>query len=219
MSTTSKLVIFVFLSMFLVCRAHAQIAINPAPATQPICVDKKDAYSLALADMQGTLSKKWTQFVHEGRCRYMPSTYLFTIDKYDDIDHEPSRVIELLAFGERVWGIRGSLPPSGVWMMAWDGVKTAASEWYEKQDMNPEIQQRLGVSWKSCCNNADVYKTQFHVDRDNADAWWYWHKTELVWKLVPSDAVQTGIPTPTGEPVMFVYQGVVTCFFPGEGGI
>lgn len=120
MSISSKLAIFLFLSVFLVCRAHAQISINPAPPTLPVCIDKKDAYALALADMQGTLSATWTQFVTEGRCRHLPAKYLFTIDNYNDSDHKPSRVVELLFRGERVWGIHENLP-HGMWKMNWRG--------------------------------------------------------------------------------------------------
>lgn len=56
----------------------------------------------------------------------------------------------------------------------WDGVKTANSAWYEAQQINPEAQLRLGVSWKSCCNHSDVVKTRFRVDRTTSeDQWWY----------------------------------------------
>lgn len=97
--------------------ARAQIAIHPSPPSMPVCVEKADAYKLALADMQGTLPALWSEFVHEGRCCFMPATYLYTIDTYRDDTHAPSRVVELLAYGERVWGLRSNLPKTGVWMI------------------------------------------------------------------------------------------------------
>ena len=36
-------------------------------------------------------------------------------------------------------------------------------EWFNKQEMNPAAQRRLGVPWKSCCDNGDVFKTRFRV--------------------------------------------------------
>lgn len=115
MSRTAKLLLFVLLTLLAMSGARAQVAINPAPQQQPVCIDKSDAYKLALADMQNTLAKLWSEFVAEGRCRFMPAQYLFTIDTYTDVDHKPSRVVELLAFGERVWGIRDMHPAPGVW--------------------------------------------------------------------------------------------------------
>ena len=32
-------------------------------------------------------------------------------------------------------------------------------EWFNKQEMNPAARERLGVPWKSCCDNGDVFKT------------------------------------------------------------
>src|SRR5258708_6986809 len=101
--------------------ARAQVAINPAPQHLAVCPDKADAYKLPLADMQNTLAKTWEEFVKEGRCRFMPATYLVTIDHYKDNTNAPSRVVEMLAFGERVWGIRSDLPKSGVWTIQHEG--------------------------------------------------------------------------------------------------
>jgi hypothetical protein len=99
----------------------------------------------------------------------------------------------------------------------WDGVKTANSEWYEQQKINPEAVARLGISWTSCCNHADVFKTQFRVNRDTAEDEW-WHLDGNTWRLIPSDIVHWFDPTPDGQPVLFIYQGTPTCFYPGESG-
>lgn len=100
----------------------------------------------------------------------------------------------------------------------WDGVKGPNSAWYEAQQINPEAQMRLGVSWKSCCAHSDVVTTRFRVDRTSAEDVWF-YLDDNTWRKVPSDTVQTGKPTPSGEAVMFAYQGVITCFFPSDGGI
>ncbi len=116
MSFTCKLLIFLFLFIFATV-ARGQISIHPPAPNQPVCINKKDAYALALADMQGTLAETWSMFVAEGRCCYLAATYLYTIDTYKDSTNIPSRVIELLYFGERVWGIREKLPKKGVWIL------------------------------------------------------------------------------------------------------
>ena len=36
-------------------------------------------------------------------------------------------------------------------------------EWYNKQEMNPAARERIGVPWKSCCENGDVFKTRFRI--------------------------------------------------------
>ena len=33
-------------------------------------------------------------------------------------------------------------------------------EWFNKQEMNPTVQRRLGLPYKSCCNNGDVFRTR-----------------------------------------------------------
>ena len=49
----------------------------------------------------------------------------------------------------------------------------AHHEWFNRQEMNPAAQHRLGVPWKSCCNNGDVFKTRFRVADDHSDQWQY----------------------------------------------
>ena len=42
-------------------------------------------------------------------------------------------------------------------------------EWFNKQEMNPAAQHRLGLPYKSCCDNGDVFKTRFKVGEDRSD--------------------------------------------------
>jgi hypothetical protein len=143
--------------------ARAQVAINPAPQHLAVCPDKADAYKLALADMQNTLAKTWEEFVKEGRCRFMPAQYLFTIDNYKDNADTPSRVVEMLAFGEKVWGIRSGLPKVGVWEIRdtgqWEDRNEDVRKWFRglMQPDNPTI---------SCCGEADAYWADKVVTRD-----------------------------------------------------
>lgn len=226
MSTTSKLVIFLFVSVFLVCRAHAQIAITPTPDSVPVCIEKRDAYALALADMQGTLAKKWHVFVTEGRCRYLPATYLYTIDTYKDDTNQSSRVVELTAFGERVWGIRGSTPAPGVWQIRddgqWEKTDPITKQWYRDlmQPDNPMV---------SCCGEADAYYADKVVTRggknyavitDDRDDILLGRPhipmgTEI---LIPNHKYKWSDGNPTGHRVIFVNTTLdVYCFVDGAG--
>lgn len=99
----------------------------------------------------------------------------------------------------------------------WDGTKGPNSGWYEAQEINPEARTRLSMSWKSCCAHSDVVKTRFRVSRESAeDEWWYLDGNQ--WRKVPSDIIHWNDPTPDGQPVLFVYSGQPTCFYPGDSG-
>lgn len=104
------------LAVTIATTASAQIVADPNPPNRFVCVDKSDAYRLALADINGSLEAVAEKFAKEGRCRFMPAAYLFTLDPYLDSDGTPTRVIELTAYGERVWGIMGKFP-DGVWLI------------------------------------------------------------------------------------------------------
>lgn len=90
-------------------------------------------------------------------------------------------------------------------------------DWYKAQELNPEAKVRLGVSWKSCCEHSDVVKTRFRVDRSTADDQWFYLDGNT-WRQVPADIIHWNDPTPDGQPVLFVYSGMPTCFYPGDTG-
>jgi len=89
-------------------------------------------------------------------------------------------------------------------------------EWYRNAELTPAAQRRL--QWQKCCDHADVVKTQFRVNKSTSDDEWYWLHDGR-WKRIPPDIIHWGVSAPGGEPVLFVYNGVETCFFPGGGGI
>lgn len=186
MSRTAKLLIYLALTLFVVSGAKAQVAINPPPPQLPVCIDKADAYKLALADMHNTLAKVWEQFVAEGRCRFMPATYLFTLDSYKDTDHKPSQVVELLSYGERVWGIRTTLPIAGVWMIQHEHHpqdKPLHDAFYEKWNVPNQGNPRR----YSCCNKQDCYPTPIKFEDGR---YWVLRREDLKWLPVPQDRLE-----------------------------
>ncbi len=73
----------------------------------------------------------------------------------------------------------------------------AHHEWFNAQEMNPAARDRLGVPWKSCCDNGDVFKTRFRVGEDRSDQWQYLKNGE--WKTIPPDIIKEG-DTPDHTP-------------------
>ena len=94
----------------------------------------------------------------------------------------------------------------------------AHHEWFNAQEMTPAARERLGVPWKSCCDNGDVFKTRFRVGEDRSDQWQYLKDGE--WKTIPPDIIKEG-DTPDHTPVLFInkYTGMELCFFVPQGGI
>ncbi len=91
-------------------------------------------------------------------------------------------------------------------------------EWFNKQEMNPTAQHRLGLPYKSCCDNGDVFKTRFRVGEDRSDQWQYLKDGE--WKAIPPDIIKEE-DTPDHTPVLFINKstGVELCFFVPQGGL
>ena len=92
------------------------------------------------------------------------------------------------------------------------------ADWFNNQQMNPAARERLGVPWKSCCDNGDVFKTRFRVAADNSDQWQYLKDGQ--WKVIPPDIIKEG-DTPDHVPVLFINKsnGMELCFFVPKGGI
>jgi len=91
-------------------------------------------------------------------------------------------------------------------------------EWFNKQEMNPAAQLRLGLPYKSCCSNGDVFKTRFRVGEDRSDQWQYLKDGE--WKIIPPDIIKES-DTPDHTPVLFINRstGQELCFFVPQGGL
>ena len=91
-------------------------------------------------------------------------------------------------------------------------------EWFNAQEMNPAARQRLGVPWKSCCDNGDVFKTRFRVAEDRSDQWQYLKDGQ--WRAIPPDIIKEE-DTPDHLPVLFInkHTGAELCFFVPKGGL
>ena len=91
-------------------------------------------------------------------------------------------------------------------------------DWYKSQTMNESARKRLGVTYRSCCDAGDHYRTRFRVAGDNSDQWLYLAK-DGQWKVVPPDIIKQQ-DTPENQPVLFINQrtGVELCFLSPKAG-
>ena len=91
-------------------------------------------------------------------------------------------------------------------------------EWFNAQEMNPAARDRLGVPWKSCCDNGDVFKTRFRVADDHSDQWQYLKDGQ--WKVIPPDIIKNE-PSLDNDPILFINKatGEELCFFKPQGGL
>lgn len=126
-------------------------------------------------------------------------------------------LIVLLVFAEvcRLFG-------AGVALADEPDPQTNRAEWYKKQKLNEETRKRLGISWTSCCDAGDRYRTRFRIVDDGskhgADA--YEYEKDGVWKPIHPDIIRRK-PTPDDEPILFIDKqtGNEVCFVIGKGGV
>lgn len=102
-------------------------------------------------------------------------------------------------------------------------------KWFGEAKTTEESRPRLaaqGFVWHSCCNRADRVTTQFRVSENKpyADEWHYLDPVTQRWTKLENDIIHyeddPKMPTQLKvEGVLFVYNGVPTCFWaPQEGG-
>lgn len=121
--------------------------------------------------------------------------------------------------------------------LAHDGRHPEFDAWYGNAKVTEEARERLtkqGFAWTSCCNQADRVKAEFRTVKDPSDPlgyrdeWYYLKKGDEVradeWVRIPDDVIHheddpTMPPQLKVEGVLFVYNGMITCFWaPQDGG-
>ena len=95
-------------------------------------------------------------------------------------------------------------------------VDPAVREWYRTRQLTPQAQERF--PFKSCCDAADVVRTQFRVDNKNGKDVWEWLDGQT-WQRIPDDIIHYDESAPGGEAVLFAVGGKPVCFFIPNGGI
>lgn len=98
----------------------------------------------------------------------------------------------------------------------WADVSQDVRDWYRNAKLTPAARKRL--QFENCCDHADVVKTEFRVNKTDANDEWWW-VDQGAWRRIPDDIIHHGESAPGGKPTLFVYSGKETCFYPGTGGI
>jgi hypothetical protein len=96
---------------------------------------------------------------------------------------------------------------------------SSRKQWFESLEIPDAARQRMGISYKSCCDQGDVFKTRFRVGVTGDDVWEYLD-SDSSWKLVPADIILNE-PGLDSEPRLFkrMATGEPLCFVKPNGGI
>lgn len=110
-------------------------------------------------------------------------------------------------------------PAFADWKPQYGDASPATQSWYGGLTMTPEAQKRLGLGYKSCCNNGDTVRALFHHDAANGQ-WSYLEDGSSQWKPVPPDIILWGEVAPDQEAKLFKNgNGQEICFVPPGGSI
>lgn len=109
------------------------------------------------------------------------------------------------------------MPAFAEWRPEYANASPEVRDWYRNAELTPEA--RLRFPFVKCCDHADVFRTEFRVNKGNGgDEWWYLAASGE-WTLIPADIVHVDRHAPDNQPTLFIYNNKETCFFPaGAGG-
>jgi hypothetical protein len=97
------------------------------------------------------------------------------------------------------------------------GIPQENQAWYQNAETNVEARPTFPSPWVKCCNHAElipikdiIFPTQEHG--------WQWNDDGTI-KDIPNVVIHWSEAAPDNKPTLFVYQGVMTCFYPPQGGV
>lgn len=96
------------------------------------------------------------------------------------------------------------------------GVPAQNQAWYQNAETNPEARAGFPSPWVKCCNHAEVIPVKdilFPTDSHG----WQWNDNGQV-KNIPDVIIHWDAAAPDNQPTLFVYIGIMTCFYPPQGG-
>lgn len=99
----------------------------------------------------------------------------------------------------------------------WTDQTPEVREWYRNAEVMPAARGR--IHFVKCCDNADVVRTKFAVNKTDGGDEWFYEDAPGHMKRIPDDIVHWGETAPDGQPTLFVYDNKETCFYPGDGGL
>jgi hypothetical protein len=82
--------------------------------------------------------------------------------------------------------------------------------WYDAAEPTDAAKARFGID--RCRNDAEVVRTEFRHQIDK-DEWWYLDRTSSTWRRIPDFIIREGKQPPENRPMLFMWNGRLTCFF------
>ncbi len=96
------------------------------------------------------------------------------------------------------------------------GIPQENQQWYQNAETNPEARATFPTPWAKCCNHAELIPVKniiFPTDKHG----WQWNDEGVV-KNIPDIIIHWSEAAPDNQPTLFVYIGIMTCFYPPQGG-
>lgn len=97
------------------------------------------------------------------------------------------------------------------------GIAPENQAWYQNAETNPEARPTFPTPWSKCCNHAEVIDAKYIIRPDGTDGW-RWNDKGTI-RDIPSIITHWSEAAPDNKPTLFVYLGVMTCFYPPQGGV
>jgi hypothetical protein len=97
------------------------------------------------------------------------------------------------------------------------GIPAENQAWYQNAETNPAARPTFPSPWAKCCNHAEIVDAKYIVRPDGRDGW-RWNDNGVL-KDIPSVITHWFESAPDNQPTLFVYQEVMTCFYPPQGGV
>lgn len=107
-------------------------------------------------------------------------------------------------------------PSDAHWKPEYASQPPEVQQWYQNAELTPAAQAKFG--FQKCCAHSDVVHTQFKVNKTSGADEWFWLDGDT-WKRIPPEIIHPDEHAPDGQPTLFVYEHLETCFFPPQGGI
>lgn len=89
--------------------------------------------------------------------------------------------------------------------------------WYQNAKTNEEARWTFPSPWENCCNHAEVVPMEQIIFPTDAHGW-QWNDNGAI-RDIPDVVVHWSEAAPDNKPTLFVYLGIMTCFYPPQGGV
>lgn len=116
-----------------------------------------------------------------------------------------------------LWAILCTFLVAGAKAHDLPGIPPEHQSWYQNAETNPEARPTFPSPWTKCCNHAEVIPVK-DIIFPTQEHGWRWNDNGTI-KDIPNIIIHWSEAAPDNKPTLFVYLGVMTCFYPPQGGV